>query len=418
MEDDNSKKVNKSPKLTKEIVAIIIAFLLIGVYVFYECFVVTNVEVETITAVTSTVYETINTQALVIRDEQIIDDNSSAVNVSCVADGEKVKVGGNIAYSFSSSENARKYSQLNSLHSELDYYLDLQSKSAGIATDVESIDKDILSDVNSYIRAAEYAQSELDNYAQDLNDKFTRRQMIIGENIDFSKIIANLESEISSIDTAACEPTGYVKTDRSGVFSSFTDGCEKLFDYNDVKNLDVKTLDDYISRVSNAQKKDCLGKLITNYEWYFCCKVDAYQIKNIENDDKLQVALKNSDMVIDCEVLSGASVDLGVKETVLVLRSSQMDGAISSMRLEDIEIRYNDYTGFKIPSSAIHVDDEGNKGVYALIANQVIFRQGNIIYSTKDYAIFEYKTDGDESIRLYDQIITRGKDLQDGKVYT
>ena len=132
----------------------------------------------------------------------------------------------------------------------------------------------------------------------------------------------------------------------------------------------------------------------------------------------LNVALKDSDKVIECEVISGATLDLGVKESVLILRSSEMDSEIASMRLEDIEIRFNEYTGFKVPSSAIHINDKGEKMVYTLVANQVESREGNIIYSTKDYVVFEYTPDDEKSIRLYDQIITQGKDLHDGKVYT
>ncbi len=158
--------------------------------------------------------------------------------------------------------------------------------------------------------------------------------------------------------------------------------------------------------------------MITDYEWYFACKVSADEVKGIENGDILNVALKDSDKVIECEVVSGATLDLGVKEAVLILRSSEMDSELASMRLENIEIRFNEYTGFKVPSSAIHINDKGEKTVYALVANQVESRTGKVIYSTKDYVVFEYTPEDENSIRLYDQIITQGKDLHDGKVYT
>lgn len=88
------------------------------------------------------------------------------------------------------------------------------------------------------------------------------------------------------------------------------------------------------------------------------------------------------------------------------------------MRLEDIEIRYSEYEGFKIPASAVHVDDNGEKFVYALISNTVEKRSGEIIYSTKDYVVFGYDAQNSDSIRYYDQIITKGTDLHDGKVYS
>lgn len=421
MRTSEKEKVNKNPsKIRGDIAAVVIVLLIIAGYIFYECYSATHVDVETITAVTSTVYETVDAKALVVRDEHTIDGGSGGITVAGVENGEKVKVGGNVAMVFSSEENAKQYSAAEELHSQLDYYIELESKAAGMATDVASIDKDILSDVNDYIRAVNSNSfGSISDCSDELNDKLTRRQMIIGKNVDFSQIKADLQSQINSINTESCKPVGYVTADESGIFSSYTDGFENIADYKKVSSLDAKTLQGYIDKVSQSQSaQSSFGKLITSYEWYFCCIVPADAVKGIKNGDTLSVAIKSSDEVLDCQVVSGADTDLGVTETVLILRCSEMNSQITSMRLENIEIRYNEYTGFKVPASAIHVDDEGNKCVYALISNQVAKRQGNIVYSTKDYAIFENDPENSNSIRFYDQIITKGTDLHDGKIYS
>lgn len=421
MAASKKQKVNKNPDaIKKDVAAIILVLMIIAGYIFVECYKATHVDVETITAVTSTVYDTIEAKALVVRNEHIVDSNTNAVTAACVADGEKVKVGGNIAMEFSSEENAKAYSSLQSLHSELDYYVELESRSAGIATDVETIDKDIISDVNGYVRASALnSMDKLSAYTDDLNDKLTRRQMIIGEEIDFSSVKSSLQGQINEINADSCKPTGYLTTEESGIFSSYSDGFETAFDYENIEKLDVDTIRNYIEMVEGTQKNDgAFGKLITAYEWYFCAIVDADAVKDIENGSSIDVAIKDSDKVIKCQVLSGADVPLGAEETVLVLKSSQMDSEITSMRLEDIEIRYKSYSGFKVPASAVHIDDNGNKCVYALVANQVSQREGEIVYSTKDYMLFAYDPDNCNSIRFYDQIITKGKDLHDGKVYT
>ena len=421
MAASRKEKVNKNPdKIRGDVVAIIIVMIIIAGYIFFECYSATHTEVETITAVTSTVYETIDAQALVIRDEQIVENNSGNVTVSCAADGEKVKINGNIAMLFSSEQSAKDYQTLNRLHSELDYYVSLESKPDSIAANIETIDKEIISSVNDYIRSMSLSSADKSSaYSKELNNKLTRRQMIIGQDIDFSQSKNDLLNEINAIDAGSCKPIGYLTSDRSGVFSSYTDGLEEAFDYENVENLDIDTLNAYIEKVKNSKNEGkTFGKLISAYEWYFCCVVRAEDVKNISNGDTLEVAVKDSDEVYKCEVLCGADVELGKTETVLVLKCSHMNGAITSMRLEDIEIRYASYTGFKVPSSAIHVDEDGNKCVYALVANQVSLREGEIIYSTKDYSVFEYDPNNSNSIRFYDQIITKGKDLRDGKVYT
>lgn len=421
MANSVKEKVNNNAGTLKvDVIAVVAVLIIIAGYIFFECYNATHVDVETITAVTSTVYETIEAKALVIRDEHTVENNNSAVTVACVADGEKVKVNGNIAMEFPNEEVAKSYSLLQDLHRELDYYVELESKSAGIATDVDTIDRDILSDINDYVRSANYGSvGNLSVCMDDLNDKLTRRQMIIGKDIDFTAVKTDLQNRINSINVNSCSPTGYLATDESGIFSSYTDGFEKLFDYDNIENLDIATLKGYIDQVENSEKgAQSFGKLITTYEWYFCAAVSADDVKSIKNGDMLDVAVKDSDAIIRCQVLSGADVPLGTSETVLILKSSQMDSSITSMRLEDIEIRYNSYSGFKVPSTAIHIDDDGNKCVYALVANQVSLRQCDVVYSTKDYALFAYEPNNSNSIRYYDQIIIKGKDLHDGKVYT
>ena len=419
MANSKKEKVNNPNVISKDAFAIFFIILAIGVYVFIECYSAIHVDVETVTAVTSTVYESIDAKALVIRDEHIVND-SGGVTVACAQDGEKVKLKGNIAKTFSSEESAKNYSLLQDLHSELEYYVDLESKSNGLSTDIETIDRDILSDVNDYIRARNNTSvDKLSNYGDELNDKLARRQMIIGQAIDFSAVKGELQSQINAIDPNSCVPTGAIMADESGIFSSYTDGFESSFNYDKIEELNVNTLNSYIKQVEESEnEKKSFGKLVTSYEWYFCCVVDSDAIKDIHNGDKLDVALKDSDQIISCKVVSGADTDLGTKETVLILSSSKMNGEITSMRLEDIEIRYNSYTGFKVPASAIHVDEDGKKCVYALVANQVSKRSGDIIYSTKDFVVFSNDSSNSESIRYYDQIITKGKDLHDGKVYT
>ena len=336
MAEEKAKKVNNASKyISKDVIVIAVVLIAIAAYIIAECYSATHVDIQTVTAVKSTVYQTLDKKALVIRDEHTVEGNSSGVTVACVNDGEKVKVGGNIAMVFSNSDNAKSYSSALDLQSRLDYYINLESKSAGTATDVEQIDSDVINDVNDYIRSSSSNNfSAVQSAALDLNDKLTRRQMIIGEDIDFSTVKQGLEQKLNAINLESCKPTGYVSTKESGIFSSYSDGCETAFDYKNIDKLDVNTLDKYIAQAKKAKKTDSLGKLITDYEWYFACKVSADEVKGIENGDILNVALKDSDKVIECEVVSGATLDLGVKEAVLILRSSEMDSELASMRLE------------------------------------------------------------------------------------
>jgi putative membrane fusion protein len=402
----------------KDSIAIIVVVLLVLVYIFYECYSVTHIELVTQTAVTSTVYESIDAQALVIREEHVIDNSSGAVTIPAVSDGDKVKVGGNVAMSFSSSDSANAYSKYSEIEKQLEYYENLESQTVGQAVDVESINDEIDENVNEYIRSVS-ANEDISDASTQLNSSLIRRQLIIGENIDFTSIIQQLRTQAESYATSA-KPSKYITTDESGVFSSYTDGCENLVDYEKATQLTVDDVKAALEKVdeNTADTSQSIGKLVTSYVWYLETVVSADDVKDLSNGQKVTIALKDDDdTTLSVKIIDGAEPSVGADETLLILQCNDMSAQLSTLREEEIEIRYNTYTGIKVPAEALHVSD-GKKGVYALISSQVKFREADVIYTDSDYVLLSYDESNDKGIRLYDKIIIQGKDLEDGKVYT
>ena len=157
MANRENRKTEKKIKLSpaqKQTAAMAFVVALIVIYVAVELYGAFNVSLKTQTALASTVYETINADALVVRDEHTVKGNGDAVTVSSVSDCEKVVKGGEIALTFGSQEAASAYSQYLDLESDLQYYSDMESQAVGQVTDVESLDNSILENINEYIRAA------------------------------------------------------------------------------------------------------------------------------------------------------------------------------------------------------------------------------------------------------------------------
>ena len=242
--------------------------------------------------------------------------------------------------------------------------------------------------------------------------------MLIGENVDLMSTIQDLRQKSQKLGVS--KPDGYITTDKSGVFSSYTDGYENTIGYDNAENMSIKDVKSALKKFDSpsTDKKKHLGKLVTSYKWYFMCVVPSENVKNLDDGYSVDVALKGSaDQVIKMTIVSGANPAASEKETALILKSSTMNAKLATIRKEEIEIRINSKEGIKVPASALHVEN-GKKGVYALISSQVRFREVEVIYSDEDYVLLDYIPDNNKGIRLYDKIITQGKGLSDGKVYT
>ena len=405
-----SYNVNKSNVLIISVIVLIVMFVVIQ---FYK---VTHIELKTQTATISTVYDKVSSEALFIRDESVVEKSPSGVTVACFQDGDKINVKGNVAMQFSSSKAAANYSKYAELTKQIKYYQTLEAQTVGQSADLETINEDIEQKVINY--ADGLAKNRIGDTAEDLDSVLVRRQLIIGEDVNLLSIIENLRDQRNNYQSYS-KPDRYIKTDKSGVFSSYTDGYENLIDYSKVEETTIDGFKSALKAVDKAQNvSNNIGKLVTSYTWYVQTLVSADTVKNLENGDYVNIVLKDdTSKSFKAEIVNGAEIALGQKETLLVLKLNEMDADIAKLRKAEIEIRRNTYEGIKVPSEALHVLD-GKKGVYVLIASQVKFREVNVIYSDDDYVLAEYDESNEKSIHLYDKIITQGKDLKDGKVYT
>lgn len=405
-----SYNVNKSNVLIISVIVLIVLFVVIQ---FYK---VTHIELKTQTATISTVYDKVSSEALFIRDESVVEKSPSGVTVACFQDGDKINVNGNVAMQFSSSKAAANYSKYAELTKQIKYYQTLEAQTVGQSADLETINEDIEQKVINY--ADGLAKNRIGDTAEDLDSVLVRRQLIIGEDVNLLSIIENLRDQRNNYQSYS-KPDRYIKTDKSGVFSSYTDGYENLIDYSKAEETTIDGFKSALKVVDKAQNvSNNIGKLVTSYTWYVQTLVSADTVKNLENGDYVNIVLKDdTSKSFKAEIVNGAEIALGQKETLLVLKLNEMDADIAKLRKAEIEIRRNTYEGIKVPSEALHVLD-GKKGVYVLIASQVKFREVNVIYSDDDYVLAEYDESNEKSIHLYDKIITQGKDLKDGKVYT
>lgn len=421
----------------RDYIFIAVAIVLVAAYIFYQCYSVTHIELETQTALESVVYDKIDLNALVVRDEQVISDASGAVTVPCCSDGAKINAGGNVATVFSNSEKAGSYSKYMEIQQELSYYENLESQSIGLATDVESINDEIDGNINDYIRSMENAQYDsVHANASEINAKLLRRQLIVGENVNLLSVIQDLRAQSQNYASAS-KPDRYITTKDSGIFSSYTDSYENIVDYKKVTALsvdDVKTALNTVSQKSGGDNNHYFGKIVKNYNWYFVSVVDSNALKTVKKAGRVKVALKNDgEKVLTADVVDTQEAEDKNGEAVLLLRCNSMDAELAAMRNADIEIRIKEYRGIKVPNTAIHISNE-EKGVYALISSQVKFRKARVLYSNEEYSVLSYDDgiedeeerkakedenipDIEDEIALYDKIITQGKDLEDGKVY-
>lgn len=409
----------KKVKLQKDVIAILVVAAVVLIYIIAQLISAVHVRVETQTATEMTAYDSVDAVALAVRDEAVYNTDAQGVVVPSVEDGGKISVGGEVAKVFDSQESASRYSEVSELETQLSEIRALESSSRGLVTDVESAGENIVLTLNTYVRAmADGSWSQAGDLLSELNSEIVERQMIIGEDVDFSSQINNINARLTELKEQSYQPSDVLTTEQSGVFSGYTDGLENLVDYDAVTSVTPDQLAEYIKTAQSPETTGALGKLVYNYDWYFLCTVDREAVNELNDGDTVEVCPeKDTDTVIKMQIVSGADASAQEDTTVLVLKSNQMTSSMISYRVENVEIRLQSYEGLRVPKEAVREVD-GVTGVYTLVSKTIEFRPIEILYTDDTYVIVKYDANNSDGLRLYDQVVTDGKDLYDGKVYT
>ena len=117
----------------------------------------------------------------------------------------------------------------------------------------------------------------------------TRRQMTMGEEIDFESMISALQAERSGI---SLDESAYTKitAERSGYYISSTDGLEGVLPYGKIASV----TQDMLQKALEAKAQPAsggVGKMVDSFDWYLLCAVDEKQALHFEQGDSIMVRM-------------------------------------------------------------------------------------------------------------------------------
>ncbi|MBQ7637976.1 MAG: hypothetical protein IJS90_03645 [Clostridia bacterium] len=371
---------------------------------------------KTQTAVSRTITKSIQAKGMVIREESVLSyAGLTGTVVPRVSNGHKVSSGDTVAEIFTSPGTAEKLMELDKLDAEIEYYEYIDALGSGaILPGKDAYNQNIsrsLFDLLACIGKNDLAH--LDDAVMDLSMNATKKQIALGKTVAVDSTLATLynrrESLSSSISSGAA-----ISADRAGYYVSKADGYEDLTDYGGVLQITPEDVERLLSESPKTVSNN-VGKLITQFNWYIVCVVDRADSENVDLGSRVNVSIAGfSEETVRMTL---AAKNEGPDDKVaMVLSCNLMDSEIASLRLENIKICLEEYSGYAVDKKALRTVD-GETGVYIKLGNLVRFRKVKIVYSDDNIVLAE--ANGESGyLRLYDEIITEGTDLYDRKIIT
>ncbi|MBO7519588.1 MAG: hypothetical protein J6T73_02315, partial [Clostridia bacterium] len=100
---------------------------------------------------------------------------------------------------------------------------------------------------------------------------------------------------------------------------------------------------------------------------------------------------------------------------VVIFSCQQMNSDLATMRRGPITVVNKVYRGLKLSKKDLRVVN-GVTGVYTVSGMRLKFVPVNVIYSTEDFIICEQDDKDKNPLRLYDEVVVKGRGLYDGKI--
>lgn len=395
-------------------VAIVLAVTLFASYVIYQCVLLSKADMETQFALKETVYNTLDTECFVIRDENFIKNNANGTVVSFAKNGERVAKGDTVSMVFKSSDDAASYLKISELEKSISHYEELSGQANFQTMNISSLDKKIDNELIDFLEYRDSRQfHSASKSAEIFRDSLTGKQIATGFSLDFSKKLATLKNELNTLKKAKYEYTE-VESEESGYFISGADGFESAINYKNIDKINAEDVTKAIKSKPVTVSEDVVGRIVGSFTWYIACLVDTEETVNLSYDEPIYVNFPYHGV----ENLPVTLYKIGERsgdKTLLILSCDLMNESLADLRVEDIQIITKSYTGYKISNSAIRTVD-GVKGVYVVRGNLLGFRKIHILYSTDSFTIVDNPEGDSGYIKLYDKVVTKGVELYDNKL--
>lgn len=344
---------------------------------------------------------TAQASGIVIREETPLKNSLPYVDV-IAQDGERVAVGETVANAMesqSSMDGAARIHELEMQISRAETAAAGSVQSTGGDTEIQTA----LLDLAAAVARGEVARIYEPEVA--ISARLFRTETLAAD----SSELQSMKTELAQLRAQTAQNVTPIQTTVSGIFTTAVDGYEYLTPEL-LTELTPDSLRDLAARREDPE--GCLGKVVTGSKWYFAALVSQADAERLTEGGTATLELgKYASGKVSAVVQRISHPQNGECAVVFKCRTALTDTL--ALRQLTADIVYDEISGLRVPTKAVHVDDEGHTFVYVISAMQVEKKLVEVLYSAGDYYIVAVGSDAG-SLRAGNEIIVSGRHLEDG----
>ena len=384
-----------------------------GIYLAVQFFIIFHRGYKTETAIAYTMADSVSLQGVVSFDTVRVDGSGDLGYL--VSDGERVTNGTVLAECYTDDSQGLLRERLDRLGRTIDLLSKSQNSSGSDLSLLTSQTRQALYNLLDKLDTAQYSG------ITDAEDAFllaqNRLQVNTGQTEGFTQTIQALQTEYDGIK-AQLDTLQTITATTNGYFSSVSASPAIT---TDAAQLDAATPAELNDMLQNgfaaADTANCAGQIATGFSWKFYAVCDLATADRLDGVSSVKISVpgkQNTPLAATVQELT-RDEDAGLAK--LVLSCQTVNAEILSFGVETAQIDLKTYEGIRIDKAALHIVG-GQRGVYVKYGNLQRFLKITTLYEDENYILIpdNGKVGTDNEVRLYDEIIVQGTNLQDGKL--
>ena len=390
----------------------LLALALVSVYIIAQCFVIFRRSYKTETAIKYTLAESITLDGVVAFDS--VDVAGSGDLGYLVQDGERVTNGTVVAEVYTDDSQGLQRERLDRLERTITLLTKSQNSTGSDLSVLTNQTKQALYNLLDKINTAQYSG------ITDAEDTFllaqNRLQVSTGQTAGFADTIAALQVEYDSIK-AQLDALQTITATTNGYFSSTAASPAIAADRQALDDADPATLQKMLADGFPAAATDRAGQITTGFSWKFYAVCDLDTAARFDNISSVKISVPGKQNTPLSATVEEVTLDKDNGIAKIVLQCQTINAEVLSFGQETAQIDLKTYEGIRIDNEARHIVD-GQRGVYVKYGNLQRFLKITTLYENDSYILIPEngKIGTDNEVRLYDEIIVQGTNLQDGKL--
>lgn len=388
----------------------VLLLILAAVYIIVQLYAILGRTYRTETAIAYTMEDTLELPGIAMFDSAGVPGSGNLGYL--VEDGERVTEGTVLAEVYTDPAQGARREELDRLDRQIDLLTKSENSVGSDLTLLTTQTQNALYDLLDQLDTAAYTgmRDAIDEFLLAQN----RLQVSTGQSGGFDATIAALQAERDAA-AAALQGLAEITADRNGYFISTAAAQPLALSEEELKNDTPAALNARLQQPLETTGADWAGRIVTGFSWRFYGVCTLAQADRFDGVTRVQIRVPGKqDEALDATVVEVLpDEESGLAK--VTLECNTINANVLHFAQEEAEIVLATYEGIRVNKEALHIVD-GERGVYVKYGSLQRFRRIEIEFEDESYLLLPADGAVGEAseVRLYDEIIVEGPNLQDG----